>query len=210
MSGLFGEQGGKVVEEVAASAAKPAAGVISSIIGGIMLLVGAIGVFGELHDTLNKMWEVNIKKGFWQQIKVRFFSFTMVLGVGFLLLVSLILSAVLAAAGKYIGGILPFSEILMQIIEFIISFTIIVGLFTLLFKYIPQTDVPWKPAVIGAAFTALFFVMGKLLLGVYLGKATVISSYGAAGSLIAVLVWVFYSAQIFFLGAEFTQVYAKH
>jgi membrane protein len=209
MSSLFGEQGGKAISEVAQAGQRPAAGMLASIFGMVILIIGATGVFGELHETLNKMWEVDVKSGFLEQLKTRFFSFTMILGIGFLLLVSLVVSAALAAAGKYLGDTLPFSETLMQIFEIAISLAVITCLFTIIFKYIPQTYVAWKAAGIGGGITAVLFIVGKFLLGLYIGKATFISSYGAAGSLVAILVWVYYSAQIFFLGAEFTQVYAK-
>jgi membrane protein len=204
-------QAAKAVQSIAASSANnEKAGIIGSIVGIAVGLFGASGVFGELQLVLNTIWGVKPKpgrgvKGF---IQDRFFSFTMVLGVAFLLLVSLVLSSVLSGVGHFLAGALPGGETLWQVVNALISFGIITLLFALIFKVVPDVEVRWKDVSVGAAVTALLFTIGKTLLGLYLGKSSVTSSYGAAGSLVALVVWVFYSAQILFLGAEFTQVYA--
>jgi membrane protein len=185
--------------------------VISTVLGAIVLLVGASGVFGELQDSLNTIWEVTPKpgRGIWGFLRDRFFSFTMVLGVGFLLLVSLVVSAGLAAAGKVLSGALPGGEALWSGINFVVSFGIITTLFAFIYKVVPDVTVRWSDVWVGAAVTALLFTLGKIGIGLYLGKSTVASAYGAAASVVVITVWVYYSAQILFLGAEFTQVYAR-
>jgi membrane protein len=187
-------------------------GIVSSIVGIVVLLFGASGVFGELQAALNTVWEVQPKpdRGLWGMIKDRFFSFTMVLGVGFLLLVSLLLSAALSAVGRFLSERLPGGEALWQVLNFVISLGVVTSLFALIFKVVPDVKIEWRNVWIGAAVTALLFTLGKFLLGLYLGKASFASMYGAAGSLVVLVVWVYYSAQILFLGAEFTQVYARH
>jgi membrane protein len=173
-----------------------------------MLLFGASGVFSELQDALNLMWDVKSQtaSGLKGMIRQRLFSFGMVLSVGFLLLVFLILSAALAYIGRSFAQLVTMPPFVMQTINFLVSFVVIAGLFGLMFKYVPGTKIPWKDVLVGAA---LLFTIGKQLPGLYLGKASVGSTYGAAGSLVAVVVWIYYSAQIFFFGAEFTHVYAE-
>jgi membrane protein len=173
-------------------------------------LFGASGVFAELRDALNIIWDAEPKNesGLAGMIKQRLFSFGMVLSVGFLLLVSLIISAGLALAGKFFSQHLPLPAFVFEIINFAVSFLVIAVLFALLFKFVPARQISWRDVRIGAIGTATLFTLGKSVLGFYLGKASVGSSYGAAGSLVAVIVWVYYSAQIFFFGAEFTRVYA--
>jgi membrane protein len=168
-------------------------------------------VFGELQSSLNTIWEVKPKpgRGLLGQLKDRFLSFTMVLGVAFLLLVSLVLSTVLSGLGNAVAGALPGGEGIWQVVTFLFTFSVITGLFALIFKYIPDAQIQWRDVWLGAAVTALLFTVGKFLLGLYLGKAAPGSSYGAAGSIIALVVWVYYAAQILFLGAEFTQVQAR-
>jgi membrane protein len=160
---------------------------------------------------MNTVWEVAPKpgRGILGLIKDRFFSLTMVLGVGFLLLVSLALSAALAAAGQFRGEVLPLPEVVMRVLNFIVSFAVITLLFAMVFKILPDVKIHWGDVWVGAAMTALLFTVGKRLLGLYLGRGSVGSAYGAAGSIIVVLIWVYYSAQILFFGAEVTQVYAN-
>ncbi len=207
---MIGEEGATAVKTMIEHAQKPSTGTLASVIGIITLLFGASGVFGELRSALNIIWEVKPgnSSGVVSLIKQRFFSFGMVFAIGFLLLVSLVISAVLAAIGKFFGGVLPIPVPLLAAINFTVSFLGISILFSLIFKYVPETKIEWKDVWLGAAATAFLFTVGKFLIGIYLGKAAVGSSYGAAGSLVVVIVWVYYSAMIFFFGAEFTHVIA--
>jgi membrane protein len=212
LAGVMGREAARGVEALLASARSPTGGAIGTLIGGVVLFVGASGVFGELQFALNRIWEVRSKpgRGILGEVKDRFFSFSMVLGVAFLLLVSLVLSTLLSAVGRSFSSALPGGELLWQGLNFAFSFCMITALFALIFKYVPDVEIRWSDVWVGAAMTALLFTIGKSLLGVYLGKASFDSSYGAAGSLVVLVVWVYYSAQILFLGAEFTQVQAKH
>ena len=212
LAAVVGPQAGEGIETVVRHAESPEAGTIGSILGIVALLFGASGVFGELQSSLNTIWEVAPKpgRGILGMLRQRFFSFTMVLGVAFLLLVSLVLSAALAGVGKMLQGSLPGGEVLWQIVNFVVSLGVITVLFALLFKVVPDANVAWKDVWVGAAFTAVLFTLGKFALGLYLGRASVASPYGAAGSIIVLVIWVYYAAQILFLGAEFTQVYARH
>ena len=168
------------------------------------------GAFSELQSALNKIWDVRPKGGIGvaSLIKARLFSFGMVLGVGFLLLVSLVISAGLAALGKFFDQMLPMPELGMHTIDFVVSLAGVSALFALIFKYVPEAKIDWKDVWERAIATALLFTIGKSLIGLYLGRAAVGSAYGAAGSLIVVIVWVYYSAMIFFFGAEFAHVRA--
>ncbi len=207
---MIGSGGGETVKSLLASAQKPSSGIFASIVSFLVLLFGASGVFTELHDALNLIWDAKAKtsSGVMGLIKDRLFSFGMVLSVGFILLVSLFVSAGLAFLGKFIGQILPVPNFVLEIANFIVSFLVITVLFALMFKFVPAVHISWRNVIVGAIGTALLFTIGKFLLGFYLGKASVGSTYGAAGSLVAVIVWVYYSAQIFFFGAQFTRVYA--
>jgi membrane protein len=190
---------------------KPSSGIVATVIAVVTLLFGASGLFGQLQDSLNTIWGVEPKsgRGIWGVIKDRFFSFVAVLGTGFLLLVSLVLTAGLSAMAKMFEGLLPGPEVLLQVLNFLISFAVIMGLFAMMFKILPDAQIAWSDVWVGAAMTALLFTIGKFLIGLYLGKSDVGSAYGAAGSLVIILVWVYYSAQILLFGAEFTQVYAN-
>jgi membrane protein len=161
---------------------------------------------------LNLIWEVEPEKtsGVLSLLRERFFSFGMVLSVGFLLLVSLILSTILAAIGKFFGGLLPVPSQVLGVINFCISYIGVALLFALIFRYVPEAKVRWQDVWVGALITGLFFTIGKTLIGLYLGKSSVGSTYGAAGSVIVVIVWVYYSAQIFFFGAELTHAYSDN
>jgi membrane protein len=209
---MIGPEGGKAVEAMLASAQKPAAGILGSMVGLLSLLFGASGVFAELRSALNLIWEVNPEQtsGFVALLRERFFSFGMVLSIGFLLLVSLVVSAALAALGKFFGGLLPIPPQVLAVSNFLLSFIGVAILFGLIFRLVPEAKVRWRNVWPGALLTALFFTIGKTLIGLYLGKSSVGSSYGAAGSVIVVIVWVYYSAQIFFFGAEFTHVYTVY
>ncbi|HEX7707715.1 MAG TPA: YihY/virulence factor BrkB family protein, partial [Thermoanaerobaculia bacterium] len=174
------------------------------------LLFAASGVFGQLKDALNTIWNVETKKGAGIKgfVRHRFLSMAMVLGIGFLLLVTLVFDAVISAMGSYMTQIVG-GEALMQAIQLTISFALATVLFAAIFRVLPDLKIDWRDVWLGAAITSLLFVIGKFALGLYLGKAAVGSSYGAAGSLVVLLVWVYWSAQILLLGAEFTQVYAR-
>jgi membrane protein len=208
---MIGDRGADTVKSLLANAQKPSSGIFASVVAFLTLLFGASGVFSELRDALNTIWDAQPKEqsGWRTMLKQKLFSFGMVLSVGFLLLVSLILSAGLAVVGKFFGQLVPMPVPILEAANFVVSLAVITILFALLFKYVPARSIPWRDVWIGAVLTALLFTTGKFLLGLYLGKAAVGSAYGAAGSLVAVIVWVYYSAQIFFFGAEFTRVYAE-
>ena len=209
---LLGEEGGKAIEEMVQSAsAQPTVGVVATVISVIILLFGASGVFGQLQASLNRIWGVKPKpgRGVLGIIQDRLLSFGFTLVVGFLLLVSLLLTAGIALVADLAGGLMPASETLAQLLNFVLSLAIITLLFAMIFKFLPDAKIAWRDVWIGAFLTALLFTVGKFALGLYLGKSSVASSYGAAGSLIVLLLWVYYSSQILFFGAEFTQVYAN-
>jgi len=212
ISGLVGDKGAQAISGMLQAANKPHEGMIATVLAVITLLFGATGVFVQLQDALNTIWEVKPKpgRGLWTFICQRMLSLAMVFGIGFLLLVSLVISAGLAAAGRWLSGALPGGEALWQVLNFAISFAVIAALFTLMFKYLPDVKVAWRDVWLGGIITALLFTVGKYALGMYLGRSGVSSAYGAAGSLVILLLWVYYSAQILFFGAEFTRVYASH
>jgi membrane protein len=207
---MVGIDGAKAIEEMVQNAAKPASGIIASLIGLVTLLFGASSVASELRISLNTIWDrpQDPNEGITAMVKQRSYALAVVLGCGFLLLVSLAVSSVVAAAGKVATGWLPFSEPVLSILNIVISVAVITVVFAFLFKYLPDVTIEWRDVLLGALVTAVLFTIGKFLIGMYLGKASFGSTYGAAGSLVIVLVWVYYSAQIFFFGAEFTQVYA--
>ncbi|MEO5802460.1 MAG: YihY/virulence factor BrkB family protein [Verrucomicrobiota bacterium] len=209
---LVGEEGAKTVESMIKAAQKPAQSAIATFLGFATLIFGAAGVFIQLKDALNTIWDVEetSASGIWVFVKKYFLSFSMVVGIGFLLLVSLLLEAGLAIAGEFVKDRIPGMDVIMQTVAVVISFGAVTLLFAMLFKFLPDVKVAWHDVWIGAVLTAAMFVLGKIGLGVYLGKAATASAYGAAGSLVIILLWVYYSAQILFFGAEFTQVYAKY
>lgn len=208
---VAGPQGGEALRMLLASVGRPAQSGIAAAVGFLVLLFGASGVFGELRDSLNLVWGVQPETsgGLMSLVRQRFFSFAMVLGVGFLLLVSLILSAAIAAAGKFFAQYLPAPELFLNALNLVFSFLVVTVLFALLYKVVPDAGIAWRDVWIGAAVTSLLFAIGKFLIGLYLGKASVGSAYGAAGSLVVFIVWVYYSAQIFLAGAEFTRAFAE-
>lgn len=210
LQGMVGKQGGEIIQTAIENAGKPSTSIIATIIGIVTLLFGASGVFGQLKDALNTIWEVEPKpgRGILASLKEKFMSFTMVLGTGFLLLVSLVINAALAAFASLLKS-LPGADILWQAAGVLVTLFVISLMFALLFKFLPDVLVSWKDVAIGAVFTAVLFLVGQVALGIYLGSGSVGSSYGTAGSLVIVMVWIYYSAQIFLFGAEFTQVYAK-
>jgi membrane protein len=211
VQGLVGPSGAEMIGTMISNAQKPATGIVATVLGMVMLLFGASGVFTELHDSLNKIWEADQQPshGFWGVIRERFVSFGMVLGIGFLLLVSLLLSTGLAAIGKIMSQSLPLPAFGLQAANLVLSLFVITLLFAAIYRFLPSERLPWNDLWIGSFVTAILFVMGKYLVGVYLGRASVGSAYGAAGSLVVLLVWIYYAAQLFFGGAEFTRAYAR-
>jgi membrane protein len=208
----LGEASGTAMQDMVQNAnAKPATGVVATLIGVVTLLFGASGVFGQLQTSLNAIWDVQPKpgRGVLGIIQDRILSFGFILVIGFLLLVSLLLTAAIALVGEWFGGIGPGMETFAQILNFVISLGLITVLFAMIFKFLPEAKIAWHDVWIGAFITAMLFTVGKLALGLYIGKSGVGTSYGAAGSLIVLLLWVYYSSQILFFGAEFTQVYAN-
>lgn len=207
---MVGADGATAIEGMIQNASKPANGITASIIGFLTLIFGASSVAAELRASLNTIWNkpMDPNAGIKDLVKERSYSLAVVLGCGFLLLVSLVISSVLAAGGKWMSGMLPLPEVVLQAFNFVVALAVITGVFAVMFKYLPDADIQWRDVFFGAAFTAVLFSIGKLAIGLYLGKASFGSTYGAAGSVIIVLVWVYYSAQILFFGAEVTQVYA--
>ncbi len=209
--GLIGEQGAKAIEAMVGSARATTPGAAELALVLATLVVGLWGVFGELQDGLNTIWGVTPKSGrrLRDIVKERFWSFAMVVGTGFLLLVSLVVSAWLAAMGAYVSYLLPAPAIVLEAINSIISLAVITGAFAVIFKLLPDVKIAWRDVWLGAAVTSLLFTAGKFLIGLYIGKTAVASAYGAAGSLVVIVVWVYYSTQILLLGAEFTKVWTK-
>ncbi len=211
LEGLVGPDGAGVIQTAIQKANEPKAGTIASIISIIVLLFGATGLFTELQDALNTIWEVQPKPGraMKNMVRQRFTSFAMVIAIGFLLLVSLVISAVLTALIGYFRNVLPGVDFIWQFVNFLLGFAITTLLFGLIFKVLPDVKITWSDVLIGAALTSLLFSIGRYLLGQYLGNGSFGSAYGAAGSVVVILAWVNYAAQILFFGAEFTQVYAR-
>lgn len=203
--------GVKVVQDIAQTAAKPAAGFWATVIGVGLALFGASGVFGQLQDALNTIWGVRAKpaEAWWDYVRVRFLSFAMVLGVCFLLLVTLVIDALMKGFSEYLEGWLPGGATFGFALYMTVSLGIMIFLFAAIFKYLPDVNVRWRDMIFGAAMTALLFLVGKWALGLYLGSGAAGSAYGAASSLVTLLVWIYYSSQILLFGAEFTQVYAN-
>jgi membrane protein len=211
LQGMIGQDSATTVQEmIQASNEKPKTGMISTIIGFVALLFGAGGVVGQLQTSLNRIWEVTPKpdQGIWGFIRQRFFSFAMVLSIGFLLLVSLVVTAVLSSFTGMLSSLLGDATFVAHAIDIVVSFGFVTLLFALIYKYVPDVEIEWRDVWVGAALTAILFTVGKYLIGLYIGTSGVSSTFGAAGSLITILVWVYYSSLIFFLGAEFTRVYA--
>ena len=211
LQGLLGRDAASVIQETVENAAKTEASGLAAAGGLLLLLLGASGVFGQLKDGLNTIWEVAPRpgRGILGMLKDRFASFTMVLGVGFLLLVSLAVSAGVGALGERAGTALDASPVLAGAVHFVISFGVITLLFAMIYRVLPDVEIRWSDVWLGAASTALLFTLGKFLIGLYLGSGNAGSAFGAAGGLVILLLWVYYSAQILFLGAELTQVYAN-
>jgi len=201
----------QVVQDIARTASTPGKSMLATIIGIALALFGASGVFGQLQDALNTIWGVKAKpsRGIWRFLRARFLSFAMVAGVCFLLLVSLVIEALLKAFSHYIQVAMPGGLTIAVSIYLIFDFAVITTLFAMIFKILPDVKTRWKDMWVGAIMTALFFVIGKWALGLYLGSSTAASAYGAASSLVTLLLWAYYSSQILLFGAEVTQVYAS-
>ncbi|MFZ6691856.1 YihY/virulence factor BrkB family protein [Undibacterium sp. SXout20W] len=208
---LMGPLGAQAVETLLESAHEPNGNILAIIVGAIALLIGATSVFSELQDALDRIWRApkRYRSNIWSLLRARLLSFGMILGIGFLLMVSLVASAALAAFGKWWGSFFTHWKIIATVTNFLVSFAFTTTLFAMIYKFMPRARVAWSDVWIGAAFTALLFTVGKSLIGLYIGKSGLASGFGAASSLVALLVWVYYSAQIFLMGAEFTWAYAK-
>ena len=212
---LVGAEGADFVANLITNTGSPGEDIVVLIIGILTLLFGALGVFNELHNSLNIILNVKQEqaKGFLQAVKKviidRLLSFSMILGIGFLLLVSLVVTAGLSATQETIGNAFPMSEFILQVVNLVISLGVITVLFALIFKFLPDAQIAWRDVWLGAFVTAMLFSIGKAAIGIYLGNSAVASIFGAAGSLVLLLLWIYYSAQILFFGAEFTQVYAN-
>ena len=212
LRGLMGTDAAKAIEDILTSVSKPAEGVTATAIGVVLLIIGATTVFGELQDALDRIWrapERDKTGGLWGLIRARLLSFGMILGIAFLLVVSLVLSAATAALGKWWSGAFGSWEVLAQIVNLLVGFAVTTVAFAMIYKFMPRVKIRWHDVLLGAAVTALLFTVGRFLIGLYIGKSGIASGFGAAGSLIIIFVWVYYSAQIFLLGAEFTWVYAR-
>lgn len=212
VAAMVGADGAKAVESVVQGAQTPTQGIIATAVSVAVLLVGSTTVFAELQSALDRIWEVPAEKnvsGIWNTIRARLLSFGLVLALAFLLIVSLLVSAILSAMGSWAANLLPAWEILLHAINIVVALAFTTALFAMIYRFMPRASVAWRDVWIGAFVTSLLFEIGKFLIGVYVGKASVASSYAAAGSLVVVLIWVYYAAQVFLLGAEFTWVYAN-
>jgi membrane protein len=208
---LVGAGGAEVIGSMLAAAHTTSGGLLATIIGIVTLLFGAAGVFVELQDALNAFWGVQSAEGsgIWSFFRNRLLSFAMVLGIGFLMLVSLLLSTALAALSAFVSNLVPALHVVAHVANIVFSMGVITVLFALIYKVLPDVDLHWRDVWTGAAATAVLFTVGKFLIGFYLGRASTASPYGAAGSVIVILLWVYYSALIVYFGAEFTKVYAR-
>ncbi len=209
MQGMLGATGAEAIEDMILNARYDGGGVVATIIGTVTLLLGSSSLFAELQSALNLMWGAPPprKTGIMKMIRTRFLSFAMVLVIGFLLLVSLVISASLSALGDVLGGFVS-TPVVAQTLNVVISLVVTTALFALIYKVLPDVKIAWSDVAVGAFVTALLFALGKQLIGLYLGNSSIASTYGAAGSLAVMLVWIYYTAQLILFGAQFTQVYA--
>lgn len=212
LGGLVGPEGAAGVQSMIRSADKPAQGITATVLSVLFLIIGATSVFAELQSALDRIWRVpSLQKtaGLWNALRARLLSFGLVLGLAFLLLVSLVVSAALAVVGQWSSGLFPGWEAVMQVLNTVVSLGISTVLFAMIYKFMPQVKIAWRDVWVGAVVTAVLFEIGKVLIGMYVGKSSTVSSLTAAGSLVIVLIWVYYAAQVFLLGAEFTWNYAR-
>ena len=211
LSGMVGDEGAAAVEQMLEAANHPTEGTVGTIVSAALLFIGATTVFGELQNALDRIWQSPMREetsSWWILLRTRLLSFGLILAIAFLLIISLVVTAVLSALGKWWDTWFGAWEILAQVFNFLVSFGLITVLFALIYKFIPRARIRWHDVWIGAAVTSLLFTIGKSLIGLYIGKSDVASGFGPAGSLVILMVWVYYSAQIFLVGAEFTWVYA--
>lgn len=212
VASVLGEDGAEAIGTMLSNAGwDEDAGIVAVVIGVVTVILAATGAFTQLQEALNTVWEVAPAPGagIVHTLRKRILSFSLILGIAFLLLVSLVVSAALAGLGNFLESLFPGAAWLIQILNVVISFAVITLLFAMMYKYMPDAEIAWKDVLVGAALTTLLFTVGKFVLGLYLGRSGATSAYGAAGSLVLILLWVYYSAQIFLFGAEFTQVYAR-
>ncbi len=212
LRGLMGTDAAKAIEDILTSVNKPEEGITGTVVGLVLLFIGATTVFGELQDALDRIWRAPDRdktSGWWGLIRARLLSFGMILGIAFLLIVSLVLSAATAALGKWWSGAFGSWEVLAQAVNLLVGYGVTTVAFAMIYKIMPRVKIRWHDVWLGAAVTALLFTVGRFLIGLYIGKSGIASGFGAAGSLVVIFVWVYYSAQIFLLGAEFTWVYAR-
>jgi len=209
IQGFIGQDNAKAIQTMIQSAQKPAHGTIAAIFGLGVLLWGASSVFTEMHDAMNTIWDVDLtaQSGIWSLVKTRFLSFGMVLAIGFLLLVSLLLSAATSGLAKYIEGRLAVPVAPFHMLDLIVSMLVITALFATIFKILPDLKIAWNDVWVGAVLTAILFTAGKFAIGFYIGKSVSASAYGAAASLVIVVMWIYYSALILYFGAEFTHIF---
>ena len=210
LSGLMGQQTAEVLQTAVGSASGKSSGIVATIIGIITLMVTASGVFGEMQTALNAIWKAKPKGTTVSRlIRARAVSLALVAAMGFLLMVSLVVSTGLTAFGNYLDSVLPFGKVIMTVLNVVVSLVLISFLFAAIYKVLPDRNLEWGDVVVGAIVTAFLFTIGKSLISLYIGSSAVASSFGAAGALIVLLLWVYYSTQIFLLGAEFTKIYAN-
>lgn len=212
IDGLMGAEAAKGIQDLLRSVSKPSTGILGTVLGLGVLLIGATSVFGELQDALDRIWRAPARatsSGLVTLVRTRLLSFGMILGIAFLLMVSLVAGAGIAALGKWWSGWFAGWEVLAQIIDTVVGFLMTTAVFALIYKLMPRVKVSWGDVWIGAAVTALLFTVGRFLISLYIGTTGVASGFGAAGSVAVIFVWVYYSAQIFLVGAEFTWVYAQ-
>ncbi|HEY2462900.1 MAG TPA: YihY/virulence factor BrkB family protein [Steroidobacteraceae bacterium] len=209
MRSLLGDAGAAAVQSLLASAHQSGLKGIAAALGVVTLLVGATSVFGELQNTLDYIWKSPQQDGmaWWRILRSRILSVGLILGVGFLLMVSLLVSAALAALGAWLGTFMVRWSIILPVVDLVLSLSLTTVLFAMIYKYVPREDIAWGDVWIGGLVTACLFSVGKLLIGLYLGRSSLSSAYGAVGSIMVLLLWIYYSAQIFLLGAEFTHVF---
>ena len=208
---LMGQRGALAIQTLLESVSRPTEGIAATVIGVVLLLVGATSVFGELQDSLDRIWKAPVREGsgLWHLLRARLLSFGMILGIGFLLMVSLVFSAGLAAISKWWAPMFSGWMLIAGTLNTLFSFALTTGMFAMIYKTMPRAHIEWEEVWIGAVMTAVMFTIGKWLIGIYIGNSAFSSAYGAAGSILVLLIWVYYSAQIFLMGAEFTRAYSQ-